>query len=155
MPHLTFAIVGNNPGQKIKKLASKHIKVTGFVPSIYDYLAQARLAVAPLRSGSGMQIKVLEAMAAGCPVVATHYVSEGIAHASERKEIFIAPDDAQQFADKVVQVLQNNNLCQQVAKTALNLIEKEYTWNRVVSRLDRIYTESAGNDLLKTDSSKE
>lgn len=146
MPQLNFAIVGDNPSQKIKKLASERIKVTGFVPSVYDYLAQARLAVAPLRSGSGMQIKVLEAMAAGCPVVATRYVSEGIAHASEGKEIFIAPDDAQQFADKVVQVLQNNSLCQQVAKTALNLIEEKYTWNRVVFMLDRIYTELAGKE---------
>jgi polysaccharide biosynthesis protein PslH len=66
-----FVIVGRNPGRRIEQLRSlPHVDVTGAVPDVRPWLAQATVAVAPLRIATGIQTKILEAMASGLPVIA-------------------------------------------------------------------------------------
>lgn len=78
-PGLKFFIVGDNPPESIRNLESdSSITVTGRVESIYPYLDGADLLIAPLRFGSGIKIKILEAMAAGVPVVTTSIGAEGL-----------------------------------------------------------------------------
>lgn len=64
-PDVKFYIVGSNPVQKIRKLASDNVIVTGFVDDIRNYIARAALAVFPLRIARGIQNKILEAMSMG------------------------------------------------------------------------------------------
>jgi polysaccharide biosynthesis protein PslH len=77
--NLEFWIVGSRPAPAVKKLAaSAGVHVTGSVPDIRPYLQHAGLAVAPMRIARGVQNKVLEAMAMGCPVVGTSAAFEGL-----------------------------------------------------------------------------
>src|SRR5206468_2972371 len=71
LPNVTFAIVGRNPTDAVRKLASERVLVTGAVEDVRTWLAAADVVVAPLRIARGIQNKVLEAMAMAKPVVAS------------------------------------------------------------------------------------
>ena len=69
-PSVGLWVVGQSPTRAVQALArDERVKVTGFVPDLRPYLAQAAVAVSPIRYGVGIQNKVLEAMAMGTPVV--------------------------------------------------------------------------------------
>ena len=84
-----------------------------------------------------MQIKVLEAMASGVPVVASPYALGGI-EIIENEHLFIARDE-HEFAEKVVHLLSNKKLRRQIARNARSLVEKKYTWERSVEMLENVY----------------
>jgi len=138
IPHVKFYVVGANPHKDIQRLnAEKNIIVTGFVDNIHEYLARATVAVCPMRSGAGIQNKVLEAMASGTPVVATEHVLGGI-QATPGENIMIA-NEPKEFAERVVELLKKPSLRRKLAMNARQLIEKKYTWEISVQQLERIY----------------
>ncbi|GAC1347144.1 MAG: TIGR03087 family PEP-CTERM/XrtA system glycosyltransferase [Acetobacteraceae bacterium] len=93
-PGVRFAIVGSNPAPAVQALAgSPGIFVTGRVPDVRPYVAQASAAVAPMRIARGIQNKVLEAMAMARPVVTTPDGLEGIG-AVAGSEVLVAADAA-------------------------------------------------------------
>lgn len=138
IPQARFQIVGADPAPSILKLNRQQgIEVTGRVPDIADYLRRATAAVAPLRSGSGIQNKVLEAMAAGAPVVATPYALGGIA--ATHGEHLLSASQPAEFAEQVIRLLNNPALARHLACSALDLVEQHYTWERSAALLEQIY----------------
>jgi polysaccharide biosynthesis protein PslH len=77
-PTARLSIVGSNPPAAVRALARPGVVVTGTVPHTRDYLWEAAVAVAPIHTARGLQNKVLEALAAGVPVVATTAVESGL-----------------------------------------------------------------------------
>ena len=92
-----------NPSRAVLDLAGPDVRVTGRVPDVRPYLKHARVAVAPLQIGRGIQNKVLEAMAMGVPVVATPQAREGL-DACTDDEILTAANPAD-FAAAIGRVL--------------------------------------------------
>ena len=138
VPNAKFYVVGNYPPRKISKLMSNgDVVVTGHVEDVRPYFAKSAVFVCPLRSGSGMQAKILEAMAMCVPVVTTSIGSEAL-EATEGRDIIVA-DNARKFAQEVVRLLRNKELRQSVAQNARNLVEEKYGWSSVVKRFDMIY----------------
>jgi glycosyltransferase involved in cell wall biosynthesis len=76
----TLYVVGNAPSERVKKLASEHVVVTGFVEDPTPYFVKCAVGVVPLLSGAGIKIKTLEMLKSGIPVVATSIGAEGIEH---------------------------------------------------------------------------
>ena len=105
VPAARFIVVGSSPAETIKRLAQvdQSITVTGAVDRVQPYLWQAAVSVAPLRVAQGLQNKVLEALAAGLPVVATSAVAEGLP-AAAMPGCAIA-DDAVAFSSAVIHLL--------------------------------------------------
>ncbi len=133
-----FLIVGANPPKKLQKLADlPGIEVTGYVSQIWDYLARATVAVAPVQIGTGIQNKVLEAMASGAPVVATSCAIKGI-EAINGEHLLIA-DNAEGLAEHILRLLQDPVLRRQLARNARRLVEEKYTWERVTVMVEQIY----------------
>lgn len=88
VPRACFAIVGVRPTAAVRRLASlPHVQVIGAVRDIRPYLAHASAAVVPLRMASGIQNKILEAMAMAKPVLATRPAMEGIVSCSGLEEL--------------------------------------------------------------------
>ena len=79
-PDATLYVVGANPSREVRALASERVVVTGFVEDPLEYFARCQVAVAPLRMGAGIKVKVLESLEAGMPVVASSVGAEGIEH---------------------------------------------------------------------------
>ncbi|MEP6697231.1 MAG: glycosyltransferase family 4 protein [Pseudonocardiales bacterium] len=77
-PEAHLLLVGRSPGPRVQRLAAEDITVTGTVPDVRPYLSRARVAVAPLLSGGGTRLKVLEALDVGRPVVASPIGAEGL-----------------------------------------------------------------------------
>jgi polysaccharide biosynthesis protein PslH len=77
-PELQVTIVGSHPPADLVKLAGGKITITGWVPDVLPYLERASLIVAPMISGGGIRVKVIEALAAGKAVVATPLAIEGL-----------------------------------------------------------------------------
>ncbi len=109
IPEAEFWIVGREATPEVKRLAAvPGVVVTGFVPDMRPYLAQATVIVVPLRFGSGMRNKILEAWAMEKCVVSTRVGAEGL-ECEDRANILLA-DDAPALAERVVEVIRDPGL---------------------------------------------
>ena len=109
------------------------LEVLGFVDDVQSLLARAALSLVPYRFGGGIKIKALEAMAQGCPVVATRVGSEGLGGVDGvHLRVADEPDD---FAAAVVGLLQAPALGEQLALQALALVSERFSWARKVEQL--------------------
>jgi sugar transferase (PEP-CTERM/EpsH1 system associated) len=138
IPKLRFLIVGARPVPIVRRLERvPGVVVTGFVPDIQDYLSRAIVAIAPMQSGSGMQFKVIEAMANGAPVVATPFALGGL-EAVDGEHLLIARN-AKDFASAIVRVIKDTQLRNYLTKNARKLVEEKYGWERTVETLESVY----------------
>lgn len=126
-PNLKFYIVGKNPGEEILKLNSKDVIVTGFVDDIVEYISKATIYISPLRLGTGMKNKVLEAMSCKKPIVASKISVEGITELKNSKNIYIANDD-DEWIRYVDYLLKNQEKRNEFGIKCRNIIESKYNW---------------------------
>lgn len=138
--NVKFYIVGRNPDKRVLKLTrDSSIIVTGFVENIKEYYEKADVFVAPIRTGSGIRNKIMEAMFHGVPVVATRRAVEGI-KVSNYVNIVLA-DNKKNFANEVIKLLKNPQLRQQIGTKARQLIISEYNCNKIVEEMIQSYNE--------------
>ena len=133
LPGVKLYIVGRNPTRKIKSLADSKVVVTGYVDDVRSYIARGEVFIVPLKSGSGMRIKILNAMAMGKPVISTSKGCEGI-KVTDGRDIIIA-DEPEKFAEGIIKLMQNEKTRIGIAKSGLNLIRNNYRWEKVTKEL--------------------
>ena len=138
VPEAKFYIVGRSPTRQVQELGNQpNVVVTGTVPDVRPYLAQATVAVAPFRLARGVQNKVLEAMATGLPVIGTSQAFEGIA-ATEKNGIRVA-DTPDKFAREVIALLRGNAiLLQRCALQARRYVEVHHQWREQGEKLEAL-----------------
>jgi sugar transferase (PEP-CTERM/EpsH1 system associated) len=142
-PKVRFQIVGARPAPAVTALERlPGITVTGQVESMVPYLHRATVAVCPIRCGSGMQNKLLEAMATGSPVVTTDFANRGIGALSGRDLAVGA--DAAQFTAAVSRLLDDPALRARQAKAARTWVETTYGWARHAAALAAEYGRAIG-----------
>ena len=140
-PKACFYVVGNHPSEPVKRLeAHEGVTVTGYVPDVRPYFEKASVFVAPLRAGSGIQTKNLEAMAMGVPVVTTSVGAMGL-EADIGKELLVA-DTPADFAEQVIHLLDNKRLRTTLAQTARTRVENSYSWEAIGARLKHVYAQA-------------
>lgn len=148
VPDATLTIVGRNPGPAVKALSqTAGVRVVGNVPDIVPYLRDARALAVPLEAGGGTRLKILEAFAAGLPVVSTPIGCEGLAGV-HGQELLIA--SRTEFATAVSSVLADAVLGEALATRARVLAREQYDW-RVIGRAVRAALHSiqlSGSDAL-------
>jgi polysaccharide biosynthesis protein PslH len=127
LPSARFIIVGSKPGKRVTALADSDSRVTviGYVPDVRPYLAMADLFVAPFRIARGVQNKVLEAMAAGVPVVARPEAVQGLG--DHHGGIRVA-GEPQQFARAVIDSLRDDRGRQAMTGSMRNYIAEHHCW---------------------------
>jgi polysaccharide biosynthesis protein PslH len=138
-PDAPFYIVGAKPARAVRELAARQqgVIVTGYVPDLTPYQRQTAAFVVPLRSGSGMRVKILEAFARGLPVVSTTIGYEGIDALPD--EHLLVADEPLAFADAVLALLRDRRLGQRLAASARELVEQRYDWRAVCPALEATY----------------
>ncbi len=137
-PGLVWRLIGKNP-QAVSKITSgdDRIELTGPVADPLCELARAKVAIVPVLAGSGTRVKILEAWAAGVPVVSTSLGAEGLqARAGEH---LLLADDATSFADSVSGLLENPAARLGMGRAGRYLYECEFTWEAAWKRLHFLY----------------
>jgi glycosyltransferase involved in cell wall biosynthesis len=112
------------------------VVVTGGVPDVRPYLAEAEVFIVPLRIGGGTRIKIFEAMASGVPVVSTTVGAEGLVVEHQRHLLFA--DTAAEFVQAVITLCQNPTLAQRIATAAKTLVTENYDWKIVAQQFAEI-----------------
>jgi sugar transferase (PEP-CTERM/EpsH1 system associated) len=137
---LVFTIVGRDPADEVRQLASlPGVEVTGTVADVRPYYREAVAAVVPLRVGGGSRLKILEAMAAGVPVVSTTLGAEGL-EVSHERDILIA-DTNEQLGDAVTAVAESEAVGRRLREGGRALVSSRYDWLRAGESLFTIYEE--------------
>lgn len=136
LPELRWTIVGKNEAAVRSMVESDpRIHLTGPVASAVETLAGARAAVVPVVSGSGTRVKIIEAWAAGLPVVSTSVGAEGLP-GRDGEHLLIA-DQPDEFAAAVRQVLESADLQSRLGAAGRRLYEESLTWNAAWDALER------------------
>ena len=115
------------------------MNVTGFVDSMPRALMSAQVCVAPMQSGSGMQFKILEAMACERPVVTTT-LGLGSINAEHGEEILVA-DSPEMFSRHVLNLLKNPDRAARIGSRARQFVEKHHSWSHSAERVEELYTQ--------------
>jgi glycosyltransferase involved in cell wall biosynthesis len=139
-PDVILIIAGRNPAGEVALLAKadSSIKVIGYVNSMSDVFCSASVAIAPMQSGSGMQFKILEAMANGVPVVTTH-LGLGDIRASVGRDLLVA-DTANDFVECVVKLLRASDFRNQVGINGFNYVREFHVWDALNAKFENIIT---------------
>ncbi|MEM1448313.1 MAG: TIGR03087 family PEP-CTERM/XrtA system glycosyltransferase [Planctomycetota bacterium] len=143
VPDARFTIVGSKPTPEVLALGDLDgIEVTGFVDDTRDYLRRAAVSVAPLRVARGIQNKVLEALAMGLPTVGTTSATQGVE--GEPGRDFLVADEAEAFAARVVELLQDQDEARALGARGRAFVERSYDWDRCLAPLDEILQRVTG-----------
>ena len=135
-PEAHFQIVGAQPSRAVSQLASDGtgIEVVGAVPQVQPYLWNAAVSIAPLHATQGLQNKVLEALAAGLPVVTTSAVANGLpAAALPACDVTDAPE---RFAESVIRQLASTPQARR--SRANTAVMSSLAWSNALSKLETI-----------------
>lgn len=136
VPGFQWIVVGRDPPARLKVLAEdadSGVVLAGFVADLREVYARSTVVVAPMLSGGGTKLKVLEAMAMGRAVVTTPVGAEGIA-VRDGVDMEIASSD-EEFAAKVILLLRDPQRRKRIATAARAIAEREYSWEVVNQRM--------------------
>ena len=133
--------MGEGASQEMKQLAARAetISVIEFVDDLRPYREQASIFVNPMRLGSGLRIKMLEAMATGLPVVSTALGAAGIP-AQNGENCFIA-DTPELFARSIDWLLNDEKLAATMGRRARELVEKRHDIRSTIRELEQVLSE--------------
>jgi sugar transferase (PEP-CTERM/EpsH1 system associated) len=141
MPGIRMTLVGKCNSERILSLAKRNsVHMTGYVEDVRPFINSASVFVAPILSGGGTKLKVLNAMAMAKPVVTTSVGAEGI-EAQNGVHLIIA-DDPAEFAEKTVYLLKNPGIARKIGENARSLILEKYDWKVIGPKMIKIYEET-------------
>ncbi len=136
-PTVRLWVVGASPSSEMQALAQQAgIEIYASVPDVRPYLRDSAVAVVPLRLGSGTRLKILEALAAGRPVVSTTLGAEGL-HLESGRDLLLA-DTPAEFADAVVTLLECPDDARQLAAHGQETVRRLYSWDTIEIALQQI-----------------
>ena len=136
VPAVSLAVVGRDPSERLRAAAATAgIRVTGTVPDVRPYVAEATLYVVPLRVGGGTRLKIFEALAMGKAVVSTGVGAEGLP--IESGQHFLQADSPEGFAQAVIALLKDPGRRQALGLAGRRLVEERYSWSHVAREFER------------------
>lgn len=152
-PNLSVAVVGKDASEQVRTLVRRHPAYSLFtnVPSMSEFYLQSRVVVIPMRTGSGIKVKLLEALAHGMPVVTTSVGAFGVPVVNGQH--LILGDEPSTFAKGVLQLLTDEALAEHISCEGKNLVATDYEWKKLrntylefVEQMIDVRIESATHD---------
>ena len=137
LPQLTLYLAGRKMPEEMMNLHVERVRVVGEVPDAMAFMASKQINVVPLLSGSGIRVKIIEALSAGKVVVTTSIGAEGINY-TDGKDLLIA-DTPDQFVEQLQRCVENAEFCNEVSRNAINLVLHEYDNTLLTERLLQFY----------------
>lgn len=141
VPGARLLLVGRDPAPAVRALQAPDIEVTGTVPDVRPHLAVSRVCLAPLRAGGGSRLKILEALDAGRPVVATSVGADGLEDLVGRG--LVVADTPAAFADATSRLLLDQAEAATLGAAGKAAVNERYSWQRTLDPL-RSWLEKIG-----------
>jgi glycosyltransferase involved in cell wall biosynthesis len=144
-PHVKVMIAGRNPSPVLLRAASRAdgVTVTGFVDDLRPYMERALMFLAPMRIASGMQNKLLEAMAMELSVVTTEVAADGLRVEGEGDPPVVVADSPQGCADAVVRMLRDRAARRRMGTAGRAYVLSHFNWERSAAILETMCLEAA------------
>lgn len=133
-------IVGGSPSKRILRYRNHDIIVTGYVKSMEEYLAKANIAMYPIFSATGMQDKVLEAMASKVPCIISQKCAEGIEGLKNMENVLIAQNE-EDYLKYFKLLMEHKDIYNNITDNALKLVQDNYSWKKHVSILENLWSD--------------
>lgn len=141
LPAARFIVCGSAaPSDWPKRWPDPRIEWRGFVPDIAAVQRECAVFLAPLRSGGGSKLKVLEAMAAGLPVVSTQEGVSGLAAVPEQE--YIPAEDTDGLAAAVVELLSDSAELERIGEAGRRFVQTTHGWAALTENLERVYRDA-------------
>jgi sugar transferase (PEP-CTERM/EpsH1 system associated) len=135
-PDITLILAGASPHPDVKALESNNIRVTGWVEDIREYYAKARIFIAPMQIGTGLQNKLLEAMAMKIPSITSPLANSAL-EAKPGKEILIG-NNPKEFADHIIRLLEDKKIANELAEQGYLFVQNKYNWESATHKLEEL-----------------
>jgi glycosyltransferase involved in cell wall biosynthesis len=137
-PDTKLYIVGQKPHPSLHSLSQRdYVEITGWVAEVQPFLHAADLYVAPLRMGAGTRLKMLEAMASGCAIVATDVAASGLVPEAQRA--MVLANGETEFADAVIRLLDTPKQRATLGAEAQQAVRQHYDWSALIPCLLEIH----------------
>lgn len=136
-PNVHFYLAGRHISSYFTNDKWKNVNIVGEVSDSTMFMCSKQIMVVPLLSGSGIRIKILEAMSLSKTIVATSIAAEGIMY-EEGKNILIA-NTPQEFAECIKKLLDDKQYCKQLGENAAELIKEKYSTTEIANSVIKEY----------------
>ncbi len=133
VPGAHLQLVGRDPAEKVRRLAGPDVEVTGTVDDLAPWYAKTRVCVAPLLAGGGSRLKILEALAAGRPMVATTIGAEGLEDLIGRG--VLTEDDPARMAAAIAALLTDPERSTELGRQGAAAVAADHSWTAAVRPL--------------------
>jgi glycosyltransferase involved in cell wall biosynthesis len=133
VPAARLQLVGRDPSDGIRALAGPSVEVTGTVDDLEPWYQRTRVSVAPLLTGGGSRLKILESLAAGRPVVATAIGAEGLEDLVGRG--VVVEDDPERMATALAELLTDEEGSARMGRLGAAAVETDHSWDAAVRPL--------------------
>ena len=134
LPETKLYIAGATPDPKVKKAASERIIVSGWLDDIRDAYAQSRVFIAPMRIGTGLQNKLLEAMSMRLPAITSPLANASLG-AKPNEEILVG-SNAEEMAQHIITLLTNKEKAIQIAQAGFDFTNRVYDWGKATEQME-------------------
>lgn len=138
-PNVNLLISGANPSIKVRSLASKNVTVTGWVDDIRESYAKSKVFIAPMRMGTGLQNKLLEAMAMKIPCITSKLANNALG--GENGTNILVGTNAKEFAEMALALLNDEPSATTIADRGHNFVKKMYDWSYFGVKLNKLITQ--------------
>ncbi len=147
-PGTTLLIAGVDPDQRVRDLAhaNSNVTVSGWVKDIRASYASARIFVAPMQIGTGLQNKLLEAMAMHMPCVTSGLANNAVG--AVPGESILIGHQPQEYATHILHLLESPDECIRLARNGHQFVQMSFNWDRSAERIDRLMSGHATTSAL-------
>ena len=136
MPDAQVMIAGATPDKRVTSLNSEKVTVTGWLDDIRDSYAGAKVFIAPMQIGTGLQNKLLEAMSMRVPSITTPLANDAL-QAVDGESILIGKD-APTLATHIINLLSNEALYRKISDNGYTFVKQQYSWEEATDKLHQI-----------------
>jgi glycosyltransferase involved in cell wall biosynthesis len=136
-PEARLLIAGTTPAARVQALASDAVTVSGRLPDIRDAYAAAQVFVAPMRVGTGLQNKLLEAMAMERPCVTTPLANNALR--GRPGEDVLVGESAPELAALIISLLNDPAAAAQLGRQGRRFVQEHYNWEAATNKLEALF----------------
>lgn len=134
LPDANLYIAGATPDPRVRKAASEKIVISGWLDDMRDAYAQSKIFIAPMRIGTGLQNKLLEAMSMKLPCITTPLANRPLG-ADDRKEILVGNNEYE-LADHIITLLTDKDRADSIAQNGYDFVHRVYDWEKATGVME-------------------